>query len=105
VVRTFGYASDGIVPYGGGVAFVVAEDLELAAVETIQTGHGAKPHKALGVFENGVYVVIGQPMPAVDVGKGIVSVLRAGGKPEGATYDQQAMSSHYRLKIGKKFIL
>ena len=52
--RVLQYMGNNIIADGSGVADVVPEGLEAITVKAVQAVHGAKPHIALAIFQDGI---------------------------------------------------
>ena len=54
--RVLQYMGNNIIADGSGVADVVPEGLEAITVKAVQAVHGTKPHIALAIFQDGIYL-------------------------------------------------
>ena len=52
------------------------EHLELIAIIPVQPRYGAKPHEAIGIFENTIYPVVGKAIQDIEMRKLVYIFLR-----------------------------
>src|SRR5882762_870763 len=78
MVGAFEYLFNIIVAERAGVPEVVPEDLQLIAIVTVESCHGADPEKSFFIFYEAIDLVVGQALVDVQPGKAVKVVLGLG---------------------------